>query len=346
MNAKKINGLTVTISSDKGWDEYAMNHPASSFFHLYGWGEAFKEVFGFRNIYLEAVIDNKICGILPLILAKTASGRSLISIPIGIYAGALADNELIEQALIERAKELTKEFGCGYLELRNLNRKVNDLPSKDLYVTFIKKLPERPEECLALMPQHARAAARHAINEGLTFDVGLSYLEECYKIYAINQKELGSPVVSRKWFNALVRLFKGKTNILVVKSGNRCIASVLTFFYKDTVLPFYGACIPGFFSLNPNNYMYLKLQEYGVEKGYKLFDFGRSRKDAGTYHFKINQGFEPMQLYYQYYLHKAKRIPEISPSNKSFNLAKKIWSHLPLCITKFLGPKVFKYVMP
>lgn len=92
--------------------------------------------------------------------------------------------------------------------------------------------------------------------------------------------------------------------------------------------------------------MYLKLQEYGVEKGYKLFDFGRSRKDAGTYHFKINQGFEPMQLYYQYYLHKAKRIPEISPSNKSFNLAKKIWSHLPLCITKFLGPKVFKYVMP
>jgi FemAB-related protein (PEP-CTERM system-associated) len=336
----------ITISEGKGWDEYVLNHPKSLFYHLYGWGLAFEKVFNFKKFYLQAKIADKVCGILPLILVNTLFGKKMISIPIGVYAGALSNEDAIEKMLIDKAIELTKELDCDYLEIRNLNKGYPDMPSKDLYVTFIRELPAKPQNCLGLLPRKARAAVREAIDKGLSYDVGIQYLDECYKIYAINQRYLGTPVVAKKWFSALVEMFKDKTNILVVKSGQRCIASVLTFFYKDTVLPFYGGCIPGFFELNPNNYMYLKLQEYGAEKGYKFFDFGRSRKDSGSYHFKINQGFNPNQLHYQYYLNKARKIPEISPSNKSFDLAKSAWRQLPLFLTKWLGPEIYKYVIP
>ena len=342
----QIKDLTISLSDGSGWDEYVLNHPDSLFYHLYGWGLAFEKVFNFKKFYLQAKRADKICGVLPLILVDTALGKKMISIPIGVYAGVLSNEGTIDKMLIEKAVAFTKEFGCDYLEIRNLKKSYPDMPSKELYVTFIRELPATPQDCLGLLPRKARAAAREAIDKGLAYDVGLKYLDDCYNIYAINQRYLGTPVVAKKWFTALSEIFKDKTNILVIKSGQRCIASVLTFFYKDTVLPFYGGCIPGFFELNPNNYMYLKLEEYGIEKGYKFCDFGRSRKDTGSYHFKINQGFNPNQLHYQYYLNKAKKVPEISPSNKSFDLAKCAWKHLPLFLTKWMGPVVFKYVIP
>lgn len=346
MSTEGSKGLTITISSGFGWDEYVLKHPGSFFYHLYGWGVAFEEVFKFKKYYLEAKTGGKTCGILPLILARTPFGKKLVSIPIGVYAGSISDEASISLKLIDKAIELTKGLGCDYLELRNIKKIETDLPSKELYTTFIKQLPAKAEECLSQMPRKARAAARHAIDSGLSYEVDTKYLDESYAIYAASQRNLGSPVVPKRWFEELARVFKDKTNVLVVKHNGKCIASVLTFFYKDTVLPFYGGALPGYEKYNPNNFMYLKLQEYGVEKGYKFFDFGRSRKDAGSYHFKVNQGFEPTQLYYQYYLNKARAIPDISPSNKTFDMVKNIWRHLPLSVANRLGPALFKYVMP
>ncbi|MCM8761563.1 MAG: GNAT family N-acetyltransferase, partial [Candidatus Omnitrophica bacterium] len=207
-------------------------------------------------------------------------------------------------------------------------------------------LPETKEECLERMPRKARAEVRHAIEKGLTYETGLEYLGDCYELYAANQKALGSPVVSRRWFVSLANSFKNETDVLVVKLADKPIAAVLSFFYRDTVLPFYGGALHKYEKYSPSNYMYLKLQEVGVERGFRYFDFGRSRKGAGPYYFKINQGFEPKQLHYQYRLIKARSLPDISPSNKAFDIAKEIWKHLPLAVTKILGPRIYKYVIP
>jgi len=346
MSDNSIDDVKITVSNGIGWDGYVLGHPDSFFYHLYGWGDALEDIFGFKKFYLAADRGGRICGVLPLVLAETVLGKKLVSIPIGVYAGALSDDAFINGILIDKAVELTKELGCGYLELRGMKKTGRDLPSKDLYVTFIKPLPDKAGECLERMPRKARAEARHAIEKGLSCETGLQYLDKCYRVYAANQRCLGSPVVSKKWLEKLVDVFKDRSDILAVNHGGRCIAAVLAFFYKDTVLPFYGGALPGYENYSPSNFMYLKLQEYGVTKGYKSFNFGRSRKEAGSYHFKINQGFEPTQLYYQYYLNKAKTIPDVSPSNAAFDIAKSIWRHLPLSFTKWIGPKLFKYVIP
>ena len=82
------------------------------------------------------------------------------------------------------------------------------------------------------------------------------------------------------------------------------MAGVMSFYYRDTVLPYYGGSIPEARNLSPNNFMYWKLMSRAGEKGCKYFDFGRSKQETGTFNFKRHMGFEPISLPYQYYLTK------------------------------------------
>ncbi|HED36990.1 MAG TPA: peptidoglycan bridge formation protein FemAB, partial [Ignavibacteria bacterium] len=43
-------------------------------------------------------------------------------------------------------------------------------------------------------------------------------------------------------------------------------------------------------------------------------------------------------LYYQYYLLKAEKIPEINPLNPKYRLFIAAWKKLPLFVTKIIGP--------
>jgi hypothetical protein len=90
--------------------------------------------------------------------------------------------------------------------------------------------------------------------------------------------------------------------------------------------------------------MYWELMRYGCEHGYKLFDFGRSKADTGSFHFKRHWGFTPDPLAYQYHLVKLKELPNNSPSNPKYKKRIELWRKLPLPVTKVIGPHIAKYL--
>jgi len=73
-------------------------------------------------------------------------------------------------------------------------------------------------------------------------------------------------------------------------------------------------------------------------EGYRLLDFGRSKWNAGTYNFKASFGMQAQPLYYQFYLNKAKDVPDVDPSNSRFKALIAAWQRLPLPLVKRLGP--------
>ena len=77
-----------------------------------------------------------------------------------------------------------------------------------------------------------------------------------------------------------------------------------------------------------------------ADRGAEVFDFGRSIKGTGAYAFKKNWGFEPEPLPYAYYLVRARRPPNITPSNPSLRFLSRAWAHLPLSVANRLGPMV------
>jgi hypothetical protein len=84
--------------------------------------------------------------------------------------------------------------------------------------------------------------------------------------------------------------------------------------------------------------------KYGCENGYKLFDFGRSKIDTGSYDFKRHWGFEPEPLPYQYFLNRIDEIPNISPANPKYQKKIEMWQKMPFWLTKIIGPRIVKYI--
>lgn len=328
------------------WDDYVSRHPESTFFHQIGWKRVIERNFGHKSCYFLAEEGGEIRGILPLFSIKSRLfGKFLVSLPFAVYGGMCFDNLEAEDLLINEAKEIAKEKNFEYLELRNMKKNGLSLPVKDLYETFIKELPADPRECWQSLKRKARASAQKGVLASLKAEMNRDRLKEFYDIYAHSVRNLGTPIFSFKFFKNLMEEFGQKIDILSVKLQEKIIAGVMVFSFKDTINPYYGGALKDYWKYSPNNFMYWKLMEYGCNQGYRYFDFGRSRKDAGSGHFKKNWGISPQPLAYQYYLNKIDKIPNVSPANPKYDLPRRIWKRLPVSVTKVLGPPLVKYLV-
>jgi hypothetical protein len=88
--------------------------------------------------------------------------------------------------------------------------------------------------------------------------------------------------------------------------------------------------------------MYWEVMRRACERGYRVFDFGRSKMGTGPYHFKRNWGFEPTPLAYEFHLVRAEKIPDLNPLNPRFRAFISAWRRLPLPLTKLLGPPIVR----
>ena len=99
------------------------------------------------------------------------------------------------------------------------------------------------------------------------------------------------------------------------------MAGVLSLFFEDQVLPYYGGALHEALPYAVNDFMYWELTCHAARIGSRSFDFGRSREGTGAYHFKRHWGFEPVPLPYQYILLDGHPMPNLSPSNPKMRTA-------------------------
>jgi FemAB-related protein (PEP-CTERM system-associated) len=331
-----------------------MNSETASLFHLIEWKDAVEKTFVHKARYIMALRDGNICGILPLFEIKSRLfGHSLISIPYGVYGGISSHDKEACDALKISAETLAGLTGVDYLELRQRNAQsvcpsdhfIHGSPNsncrtKDLYVTFEREIFGTVDENFDAIPRKQRRMIRQGVKNGLSSKIGgIEDIEKFYFIYARNVRDLGSPVFPIAFFRALMENFNDSFILSVWKDGEM-VAGVLTFVFKDTLMPYYGGALREYFHYSVNDFMYWELMRYGCEKGYKSFDFGRSKRNAGSYHFKRHWGFEPADLNYYYYLVKARDMPNVSPANPKYKLLINIWKRLPVTVTNWLGPKL------
>ncbi len=354
----------------QAWDQYVGEHPKGTIFHLTRWKKVIEKTFGHKSHYLIAVENivgrgqrseireqrtetrnpqpatrNPIVGILPLFRIKSCFfGHYLISVPFAELGGPLAENETIEQQLVEKAIELTRTRKCDYLELRN-EHAISDLIKKSLYYNFKKEIFPDPDQNMQAIPRKARRMIRQGIKFGLYSEFGIHLFHDFYEILAKSYHQLGTPIFSKRFFRTFLDEFGTDAQILVVydKKGTP-VAGVLSFFYKDQVLPFYAGSLFEYRKLAPNDFMYWELMKHACERGFKVFDFGRSKIDTGSYHFKRHWGFKPVPLSYQYYLNRINELPNLSPANPKYQKKIELWRKMPFKVTKILGPPIAKYL--
>ena len=187
------------------------------------------------------------------------------------------------------------------------------MPRITRYVTFSQESVQTKPAVLNGIPRKTRAAVRKSLKEGLTSRREHSLHGKTFEdLYSRNLGRLGTPCFPAKHFATLLEKFRGMADIREVSSNGTVVAAVLTFYFRDQVLPYYGASDPKFNAIAPNNFMYYDLMRWAGQNGYRIFDFGRSKKVKGSYDFKAHWGMVERELPYEIFLVKGKKLPNFA----------------------------------
>jgi FemAB-related protein (PEP-CTERM system-associated) len=346
------NGVPLRVrelvpGEDARWDARVRQFEGSTFFHQTGWRKVVEDIFRHEPHYVVAEQGGRWVGLLPMFLTKSPFlGTNLVSVPYAVYGGMLVEGREAADALVQYAETFGKRAGIGYLELRHQRRVLPQWPSSDLYVTFRKSLAADSAAILAAIPKKARAEVRRARDKHqLRFEES-DDLRAFFGLFRANKRRLGSPSPPLAWFEALRDEF-GRQVVLHTVSlpSGEAIASVMSFCFKDTVSAYYSGALHAHYGTGVNDFIYFKIMEWAVEHGFRVFDFGRSRKETGAAQFKSNMGFDAEPLNYEYVMiEEGARMPEFHPSNPRLDLPRRVWSHLPEFLTARLGARLSKYL--
>ncbi len=344
MQASERAVVRVFANADAArWEAFVERCPEATFFHRIGWREIIADVFGHRPHYLLAERSGAIVGVLPLAEVKSRLfGHALVSLPFCVYGGPAANDADADDALIDSAEQLAQSLGVEHLELRNRAAKRPQWPRQALYVTFRKKLLADPEANLLAVPRKQRAMVRKGIKNGLRSEIDES-IDRFFTLYADNSHRHGTPPLSKSYFARLRAEFGDRCELLtVVDPGGRAVSSVLSFYFRDEVLPYYAGDSVRARDLAANDFKYWELMRRSCEQGLRFFDYGRSKQDTGSFDFKHNWGFVPTPLEYEFRLLRRDSIPQNNPLNPKYRVFIALWKRMPRFVAKVLGPHIVR----
>jgi FemAB-related protein (PEP-CTERM system-associated) len=327
------------------WDAFVAATPDATFFHRAGWQTIIERTYGHKTWFYYAEHDGQIVGILPLAQMKSRMfGHWLGSLPFCVLGGIVATVAAARPLLDNAADQLARQLGVGHLEMRNLVPAHPDDPKwlrKDLYVTFRKEISGDDEENMNAIPRKQRAMVRKGIKLGLTGEIDQG-VDRFFACYASSVHRLGTPVFPKKYFSIIKEVFGDECEIRVIVKEQQLIGAVMSFYFRDEVLPYYGGGMPAARETAGNDFMYWNLMQAASARGVRIFDFGRSKLGTGAFDFKKNWGFSPTPLEYEYRLYAAPELPDNNPLNPKYQLFIKMWKKMPIGLANFLGPFIVR----
>lgn len=324
------------------WDAFVEAHPHGTFFHLSSWRGLIEEIFRHKTWFLMAERAGDLVGVLPLAEVKSRLfGHALTSLPFCVYGGAIGDSEAVCELEAE-AERIARGLGVQHLEYRNMVTRHADWPRQDLYVTFRKAIDPDVEANMLAIPRKQRAMVRKGIKNNLSSHIDEN-VDRFFALYADNVLRHGTPALPKRFFAALKSTFGECCEVLTVTNeAGKPLSSVLSFYFRDEVLPYYAGDDVAARDFAANDFKYWELMRRACERGCKVFDYGRSKIGTGPYSFKKNWGFEPQPLSYEYQLYKRDGVPQNNPMNPKYRAFIALWRRLPIGVANALGPYIVR----
>jgi FemAB-related protein (PEP-CTERM system-associated) len=350
----------VVWERQDAWDDYVASQSGANIYQQFGWKRVIEASYGRKAFYLAAVRkperhvgDEEIIGVLPLICLKHfLFGKSLISMPYFDMGGVLSNDEQTTKSLINTAIELGKRLKVDAVEIRqNEPAQYSDIQDDVAFKTQTNKvrmlleLPETSDKLMKSFKSKLRSQIRKPTKAGLTSRIGgLELLDDFYRVFSINMRDLGSPVHAKRFIENVLREFAETGKIVIVYSDNTPVAASVVVGFRDILENPWASSLKNYSRLSPNMLLYWIMLEYACDTGYNWFDFGRSAPDEGTYKFKKQWGAKPAPLYWHHiYLNGQPSDTESSGKSK-FDSAIRQWKKLPVSMTRFIGPMIRRHI--
>ena len=346
--SQQITAGPVTIRGARdedahAWDAFVFAAPYATFFHRFGWRGLFRDIFRLDPHYLIAESGGRITGVLPLVHQKSLLfGNALIAAPFCVEGGPVAIDIESRAMLDEAAISLMHTLKAQSLEFRSRTaNRVGWTVKKDLYATFARDFSSDDEENLRAIPRKQRAVVRKTLKGGLSSHID-DNVDALFRVYSESVRNLGTPVFPKRYFAALRKIFGTDCDVVVVREGAEPLSAVINFYFRDTVMPYYGGGRAAARRNGANDFLYWEVMRRAAGRGYRRFDFGRSKAETGAFSFKKNWGFEPQWLEYEYYLPPGVALPDKNPNNPKYAGLIALWKRLPLPLANLIGPLLIR----
>lgn len=330
---------------EESWNRYVERSGEASPYHQAGWKNVIERSFGHHTYYLLSQDSQRtLVGILPLVQLKSLLfGNFMVSLPYLNYGGICADRPDVYHELLQEAIRIAHRQNAAHIELRETRSVHNGLAVKTSKVTMRLDLPDTADDLWKMFSHKLRSQIKRPQKAGITARIGReNELDAFYAVFSANMHRLGTPVYSKQFFMHILEEFPTSTWICSVYKDKIPVASGFLIGFKNTMEIPWASSLHRFNHHSPNMLLYWSALELACNKRFRVFDFGRSSPDEGTYRFKEQWGGKPSTLYWYYWTRNGRGLPELNPRNPKYKFAIKVWRKLPLSLTRLLGPSIVK----
>ncbi len=336
-SVEMVEALPADAINDARWDAFVGAIEGGSFCHLAAWREIMTDVLGHECLNLVAMDHNGAWnGVLPIVRVKSVLGHQLISMPFLNYGGPLG-SAAAQRALVGHAVAEAGRSGAGAVELRS--RMLIPVGARPEYrkVAVLLQLPDSPEVLWEKrFAPKLRSQIRRARKEGMQVRFGPGELESFYEVFSRNMRDLGTPVLSHRFFERIRDRLGDTVVFAAVILRGRPVAAACAFLWKNEVEVTWASSLREFNSRAPNMLLYHAVMQHAIANGIGVFNFGRCTAGGGTHRFKQQWGGQDCPLPWYRWCHGA--APPAASERPILRFASWAWKRIPLPLAARLGP--------
>ncbi len=325
--------------SDGDWDRLVAELPGGTACHLAGWRHVMQDAMGHETLYRLAVDEEgHPCGLLPLVRVRSRLfGDYLLSMPFLNDGGPLGTEEA-RAALGEEAVAEARRAGVDLLELRGRAPVPGSFATSDRKLTVLMPLGTSAEALWENgLKAKVRSQVRRPMKEGMVARFGHEYLDPFYDVFSRTMRDLGTPVLPRRFFSSIAEHLHDHVTFCVIEHEGTALAAGCGFLWNGEFEITWAGALREASRMAPNMLLYWSLMEESIRKGASAFNFGRCSPDSGTHRFKRQWGGDDLPLPWSQWS-PAGVASTPNPDSAKFRLATRVWSRLPVAVTNRLGP--------
>jgi FemAB-related protein (PEP-CTERM system-associated) len=327
------------------WDAFVRGRPGATHMHLHGWKGILGNVLGHETPYLVALDGGELRGVLPLVSVRSRLfGNYLVSMPFLNYGGPLGDEEAV-RALVEVAVDMARGSATDLLELRSRRRLPVELPDSARKITVTLPLTPHDSEALwSSFTSKLRNKIKRGLREDLDIRAGRDQLEPFFRVFRHHMRDLGTPTLPRRLFEAIIERFPESSRFVCVYLEGRPAAAGCALTFGDEIEMTWSAALREFNRERPNMALYWGVMELACDEGLARFNFGRCSEGSGTHAFKASwTGAVDEPLHWYYWSPDGRRATP-TPDDSSYAWGPRIWRSIPVPIASAIGPRIIRLI--
>jgi FemAB-related protein (PEP-CTERM system-associated) len=339
--------ISVTDRQDAAtWDEFVLASPQAAYYHLAAWQEIYREVYGLAAFALTAHAEGAVVGVLPLCHVRAWPAQPHVT---SLPGGWCAASPEAAAALIEAAVSLTRRLDAAYLVLRDCPDPLPDAGqwrTVERHVTVRQNLAPGTDALWKGFSHDLRNLVRRGQRAAFDVTWGADQLDDWYPAFAETAQRKGTPVLSRRFFQAARARFPDRFTLLVLRYKGELVGGGCQFLLGNTVWCTWGAIRAPFLRQHATYLMYWEIMAHFAGLGWATVDFGRSAANSGHLAFKRRFG-QPRPLFQHVWLHRQRTVPALlagAQAERPLSLAQRVWQRLPPVLAERLSTPVRRRV--